>query len=182
MFLFLNICAGASQEHLNLKLIGFPLNIAALLVGPSDEESPHPLRSLVRGNSLVVQGLGLLHSTAAVTGSTHSWGIRILQHALWDQKKKPINYQVIEWKLCLLLPMSPCPFHPRTQPIRHRVLSTPPTTLLSPSLPLVLQVTGLSLALCLPSGVMVSVCPTTKPCSEPQSELCPQIADWSAVT
>ena len=147
MFLFLDICAGASQEHLNLKLIGFPLNIAALLVGPSDEESPHPLRSLVRGNSLVVQGLGLLHSTAAVTGSTHSWGIRILQHALWDQKKKPINYQVIEWKLCLLLPMSPCPFHPRTQPIRHRALSTPPTTLLSPSLPLVLQALGLRLHL-----------------------------------
>ena len=38
--LFLGIYAGVSQEHLNLKLIGFPLNLAALLVGPSDEESP----------------------------------------------------------------------------------------------------------------------------------------------
>ena len=38
--LFLGIYAGASQEHLNLKLRGFPLNLAALLVGPSDEESP----------------------------------------------------------------------------------------------------------------------------------------------
>ena len=47
MVLFLDICAGASQEHLNLKHIGFPLNIAVLLVGPSDEESPHPLRSLL---------------------------------------------------------------------------------------------------------------------------------------
>ena len=98
------------------------------------------------------------------------------------KKEKSIYYQVPEWKLCLVSPKSLCPFHPRTQPIRHQVLSTPPTTLLRPSLPLVLQVTGLSLALCLPSSVTVSVCPTTKPCSEPQSELCPQIADQSVVT
>ena len=88
MVLFLGICAGASQEHLNLKLIGFPLNLAVLLVGPSDEESPHPLRSLVRGNSLVVQGLGPLPSAAAVTGSMHGWGTRVLQLAVWDQKRK----------------------------------------------------------------------------------------------
>lgn len=42
MVLFLGICAGASQEHLNLKFIGFPLNLAVLLVGSSDEESPSP--------------------------------------------------------------------------------------------------------------------------------------------
>ena len=42
MVLFLGIYVGASQEHLNLKFIGFPLNIAVLLVGPSDEKSPSP--------------------------------------------------------------------------------------------------------------------------------------------
>ena len=40
MVLFLGIYAWASQEHLNLKFIGFPVNLAVLLVGPSDEESP----------------------------------------------------------------------------------------------------------------------------------------------
>lgn len=90
-------------------------------------------------------------------GSTHSWGSRILQHALWDQKNKSINYQVTEWKLSFCHPSHCALSHPPTQPIRHRVLSTPPTTLLRPSLPFVLQVTGFSLALCLPSGVMISV-------------------------
>ena len=41
MVLFLDIYVGASQEHLNLKLIGFPVDIA-VLVGPSDEENLSP--------------------------------------------------------------------------------------------------------------------------------------------
>lgn len=131
----------------------------------------------------MVQGLGPLPSAAAITWSKHGWGTRVLQLAVWDQKKKsPYITKSPNGHCVFVSPKSLCPFHPRTQPIRHRVLSTPPTTLLRPSLPLVLQVTGPSLALCLPSGVTVSVCNTAKPCSEPQSELCPQIADQSVVT
>ena len=146
-------------------------------------KAPHPLKSPVRGNSLAVLRLGLLPSPAAVTGSMHGWGPRVLQLAVWDQKKKnPYITKSPNGTVSLYHGRHCAPSHPPTQPIRHRVLSAPPTTLLRPSLPLVLQVTGFSLALCLLSGVMISVCPTSKPCSEPQSELCPQIADWSAVT
>ena len=51
-------------------------------------KAPHQLKSLVRGNSLVIQRLGLLPSPAAVTGSMHGCGTRVLQLAVWDQKKK----------------------------------------------------------------------------------------------
>ena len=102
---------------------------------------------------------------------------------MWDQKKKnPYITKSPNGTVSLYHGRHCAPSRPPTQPIRHRVLSAPPTTLLRPSLPLVLQVTGFSLALCLLSGVMISVCPTSKPCSEPQSELCPQIADQSVVT
>lgn len=42
MVLFLGMYVGASQEHLNLKFIGFPLNLVVLLVGSSDEENLSP--------------------------------------------------------------------------------------------------------------------------------------------
>ena len=113
---------------------------------------------------MAVLRLGLLPSPAAVTGSMHGWGTRVLQLAVWDQKKKnPYITKSPNGTVSLYHGRHCAPSHPPTQPIRHRVLSAPPTTLLRPSLPLVLQVTGFRLALCLPSGVMVCVCTNPSP-------------------
>ena len=65
-------------------------------------KAPHPLKSPVRGNSLVVQRLEVLPSTAAVTGSSMVGELGSYNvHCGIKKKKKSINYQVTEWKLCL---------------------------------------------------------------------------------
>ena len=96
---------------------------------------PRSLKSRAGDNSLAFQWLGLLPSPAAIMGSMHGWGTRILQLAQLDPKKS-INYQLTEWNFVFVWPKSLCSFsltHPANQtpsPVNstHHIAQTLPSS------------------------------------------------------